>query len=153
MSPFLSLPQPLFEACLPIHIHPLSRNKVPIRQGFYDCGLLLSRSQPHKHVQVVPLPLHPDGPEALPLQGVIDQAVQRAGARQYEPVEVRALPYRCYAARLSLAVDDYKDTTFKEGTQHQALNLEKALCGLLELAWPGALASASFRKQRSHPFL
>ena len=134
-----SLPLPTFD-CLSASIQEMPRGGV----AFYNCGPHSGRSQPHKHVQVVPLPLHPDGPEALPLQGVIDQAVQRAGARQYEPVEVRALPYRCYAARLSPEVEDLKDATFEEAmSQNQALNLEKALCGLLELALPGAVASAS----------
>ena len=63
--------------------------------------------------QVVPLPLNDqaesgvdgdgDSPAAegsLPIQALVEAAVRVAGAGPMQPVEVRDLPYRCYAAAL-----------------------------------------------------
>ena len=41
--------------------------------GFYNSGVVAGASQPHKHLQLVPLPLDPAGPE-LPIAPVIDSA-------------------------------------------------------------------------------
>ncbi len=39
--------------------------------GFYNGGTVAGASQPHKHLQVVPLPLEPDGP-AIPMEPLLD---------------------------------------------------------------------------------
>ena len=57
------------------------------------------------HLQIVPLPFHTEGPTRMPLEGLVDQAVQAAHAGQYEAVEVRTVPYRCFAARLSSSLE------------------------------------------------
>ncbi|HSD60404.1 MAG TPA: phosphorylase, partial [Burkholderiales bacterium] len=41
--------------------------------GFYNGGAAAGASQPHKHLQMVPLPLAPEGP-ALPVQPLLDAA-------------------------------------------------------------------------------
>jgi ATP adenylyltransferase len=41
--------------------------------GFYNGGAAAGASQPHKHLQLVPLPLAPEGP-ALPVQPLLDRA-------------------------------------------------------------------------------
>lgn len=55
--------------------------------GFYNSGLVAGASQPHKHLQLVPLPLDPAGPE-LPIAPVIDRAEISADARRLD-----ALPF------------------------------------------------------------
>lgn len=42
--------------------------------GFYNGGAAAGASQPHKHLQVLPLPLIPDGEYALPLDALVKQA-------------------------------------------------------------------------------
>lgn len=84
--------------------------------AFYNCGPVSGASQPHKHVQVVPLPL--DDPEgssggdasdpASGQQGLarppIWQAVAAAAAvaevQPGQPFELRNLPYATFAATL-----------------------------------------------------
>lgn len=41
--------------------------------GFYNGGTIAGASQPHKHLQIVPLPLAPEGPP-LPIQPLLDRA-------------------------------------------------------------------------------
>ena len=41
--------------------------------GFYNGGTVAGASQPHKHLQLVPLPFEPDGP-AFPMQPLMDAA-------------------------------------------------------------------------------
>lgn len=41
--------------------------------GFYNGGTIAGASQPHKHLQLVPLPLAPEGPP-LPIQPLLDRA-------------------------------------------------------------------------------
>lgn len=43
--------------------------------GFYNGGTIAGASQPHKHLQVVPLPLEPDGP-AIPMEPLLDARVR-----------------------------------------------------------------------------
>lgn len=68
--------------------------------AFYNCGEHSGRSQPHKHLQVVPLPFADDGAPstAPPIACVVDAAT--AATAPLEVVELRALPFRAYAARL-----------------------------------------------------
>jgi ATP adenylyltransferase len=39
--------------------------------GFFNGGRLAGASQPHKHLQLVPIPLVPDSPFALPIESVL----------------------------------------------------------------------------------
>ncbi len=41
--------------------------------GFYNGGVVAGASQPHKHLQVVPLPLAPEGPQ-IPIEPLLDTA-------------------------------------------------------------------------------
>ena len=66
--------------------------------AFYNCGEHSGRSQPHKHLQVVPLPFHVAQPPRPPMADVVEAACRDAAA--LEPMELRALPFRAYAARL-----------------------------------------------------
>eukprot|EP00887_Chlorella_sp_A99_P007671 scaffold20.g7671.t1 len=77
--------------------------------AFYNCGPLSGASQPHKHVQVVPLPLDGGGASSSssgggadpPFAGVV--AAATAGSPPLESVELRALPFASFAARLPAA--------------------------------------------------
>ena len=66
--------------------------------AFYNCGEHSGRSQPHKHLQVVPLPFDVAQPPRPPIADVVEAACRDAPV--LEPVELRALPFRAYAARL-----------------------------------------------------
>jgi len=56
--------------------------------GFYNGGATAGASQPHKHLQIVPLPLAADGPPA-PIEAVLEAARGAAGI-----VSVPGLPFR-----------------------------------------------------------
>lgn len=56
---------------------------------FYNGGAVAGASQPHKHLQLVPLPLAPEGP-ALPIAPLL----RRAGAVWESPLNAVALPWR-----------------------------------------------------------
>jgi ATP adenylyltransferase len=62
--------------------------------GFYNSGTLAGASQPHKHLQYVPLPLTAAGPR-LPVEPVLDQELPPAGAGR-----AGSLGFRHAAARL-----------------------------------------------------
>ncbi|KAI7841171.1 hypothetical protein COHA_005137 [Chlorella ohadii] len=85
--------------------------------AFYNCGPVSGASQPHKHVQVVPLPL--DDPEGSGSDGIsgaatsdqqglarppiwqaVAAAAAAAGAQPGQPFEMRNLPYAAFAATL-----------------------------------------------------
>ncbi|KAI8462453.1 MAG: ATP adenylyltransferase-domain-containing protein [Monoraphidium minutum] len=68
--------------------------------AFYNCGEHSGRSQPHKHLQVVPLPFDERQPPAPPLQAAVGAAAAAAGAAPLEPLELRCLPFRAYAGLL-----------------------------------------------------
>jgi ATP adenylyltransferase len=55
--------------------------------GFYNSGAVAGASQPHKHLQLVPLPLDPDG-ASLPIAPLVD-ATRIAG----DVVRLDALPF------------------------------------------------------------
>lgn len=46
--------------------------------GFYNGGVEAGASQPHKHLQVVPLPIDPGGP-AIPVEPLMQDALKRRG--------------------------------------------------------------------------
>jgi ATP adenylyltransferase len=62
--------------------------------GFYNAGTVAGASQPHKHLQMVPLPLAPDGP-AIPIEPLL-RAVPATSAAATIP----ALPFVHAFARL-----------------------------------------------------
>lgn len=66
--------------------------------AFYNCGEHSGRSQPHKHLQVVPLPFDDAQAPRPPVADVVQTACRDAAPLQ--AVELRALPYRAYAAKL-----------------------------------------------------
>lgn len=56
--------------------------------GFYNGGVIAGASQPHKHLQVVPLPFESEGPE-VPVAPLLDGAGTQAG-----PTRVKGLQFR-----------------------------------------------------------
>lgn len=84
--------------------------------AFYNCGPVSGASQPHKHVQVVPLPLDDregsssgsgsnasgsqDGLARPPIWQAVAAAAAAAGAQPGQPFELRNLPYTAFAATL-----------------------------------------------------
>ena len=70
--------------------------------GFYNGGVTAGASQPHKHLQVVPLPLDPDG-HGTPVDELF---VSAPAAPAFGPVTgAAALPFVHQASRLDLASD------------------------------------------------
>lgn len=68
--------------------------------GFYNCGVLAGASQPHKHLQLVPLPLGPHGLE-VPISPLLagtapEGAMERPGRVSLAP----GLPFRHAISRL-----------------------------------------------------
>jgi len=57
--------------------------------GFYNGGAAGGASQRHKHLQIVPLPLAPEGPP-VPMQPLLDQAARDDAGREAIP----AFPFR-----------------------------------------------------------
>lgn len=84
--------------------------------AFYNCGPVSGASQPHKHVQVVPLPLDdPEGSSSAaasdpasgqqglarpPIWQAVAAAAAAAGVPPGQPFELRNLPYAAFAATL-----------------------------------------------------
>jgi ATP adenylyltransferase len=66
--------------------------------GFYNGGQAAGASQPHKHLQLVPLPLAGDGP-AIPIAPVLARALDAAGHGT-----TAAFPFRHAFARLDPAL-------------------------------------------------
>lgn len=83
--------------------------------AFYNCGPVSGASQPHKHVQIVPLPLDADasadagssgdggssGVERPPIWPAVSAAADASGAPAGQPFEVRNLPFAAFAATLA----------------------------------------------------
>lgn len=67
--------------------------------GFYNGGAAAGASQPHKHLQLVPLPLDP-GPYAVPVEAVLGPVAGREGI-----LIVPGLPFRHAFAWLSRALE------------------------------------------------
>lgn len=66
--------------------------------AFYNCGEHSGRSQPHKHLQVVPLPFASGAPPVPRVAHIVTAAC--SGAVPLDMVELRALPFRAYAGLL-----------------------------------------------------
>ncbi len=96
--------------------------------AFYNGGKLAGASQRHKHLQLVPLPMVPEGP-ALPMEAVFNPREFRAGLNQ------SALPFHHAIAPLNF--DWNQDlTAAAQGT----LNLYKTMLKALDL-WSEDLRS------------
>lgn len=68
--------------------------------AYFNCGPVSGASQPHKHVQVVPLPLADGCPEPIPTATIIERAL--ADYDGEEPVvPVRQLPFQAFASQVS----------------------------------------------------
>ncbi|MEI5996509.1 phosphorylase [Paraburkholderia bengalensis] len=95
--------------------------------GFYNGGTDAGASQPHKHLQIVPLPLGDDGP-AVPIESLFADAVIEGsvGAVWNLP----RLPFRHAFARIAF------DETAPDETAKTALS---CYCALLEAAGVGAI--------------
>ena len=70
--------------------------------AYFNCGKEAGASQPHKHTQIVPLPLAEGSPcKGTPLEGILRDAQARAGALDMQAFPVRSLPYESHSAALS----------------------------------------------------
>ncbi|MCP3719466.1 DUF4922 domain-containing protein [Paraburkholderia sp. CNPSo 3281] len=89
--------------------------------GFYNGGAAAGASQPHKHWQMVPLPLAGDAPHVAPLEALLGGAQAVHGAR---PIAiVPGLAFRHAFARLDLGTD----IGTAEDATHVALDCYRAL--------------------------
>ncbi|MCP3711451.1 DUF4922 domain-containing protein [Paraburkholderia sp. CNPSo 3274] len=89
--------------------------------GFYNGGAAAGASQPHKHLQMVPLPLAVDAPHVAPLETLLGGAQAVPGAR---PIAiVPGLAFRHAFARLDLG----PDTGPADSAAHIALDCYRAL--------------------------
>ncbi|MEX3982585.1 DUF4922 domain-containing protein [Paraburkholderia sp. EG287A] len=89
--------------------------------GFYNGGTAAGASQPHKHLQMVPLPLAGDVPHAAPLEALLGGAQAVHGAR---PIAiVPGLAFRHAFARLDLG----PEAGTAEDAAHLALGCYRAL--------------------------
>jgi len=67
--------------------------------AFFNCGEHSGASQPHKHLQVVPLPFMPGQPPQVPFAEILSDATSGSEAAA---VPVRQLPWCSYAARIDI---------------------------------------------------
>ncbi|MBB2932360.1 ATP adenylyltransferase family protein [Paraburkholderia silvatlantica] len=89
--------------------------------GFYNGGAAAGASQPHKHLQMVPLPLAGDAPHAAPLEALLGGAQAVHGARPI--ANVPGLAFRHAFARLDLGAG----IGTAEDAAHAALDCYRAL--------------------------
>ena len=69
--------------------------------AYFNCGEEAGASQPHKHTQIVPLPLADSSScKSTPFESVIREARDQSGAQEISPIPLRSLPYESYAAFL-----------------------------------------------------
>jgi Ap4A phosphorylase N-terminal domain len=72
--------------------------------AYFNCGPHSGMSMPHKHLQIIPLPLGPsETGQCLPTGTILRQVV--ADAAVGAPQEVRRFPFRAYACRLDEMCD------------------------------------------------
>lgn len=64
--------------------------------AYYNCGPSSGASQPHKHVQVVPLPLADGVKEFTPMFVILQQGREAQGASEGEVFEFKSFPVRSY---------------------------------------------------------
>jgi sulfate adenylyltransferase (ADP) / ATP adenylyltransferase len=95
--------------------------------GFYNSGAVAGASQPHKHLQLVPLPLDPGG-ASLPIAPLVD-AARIAG----DVVRLDAIPF----AHAITALDADRAASPQRATA-QTLDLYRRLLQAIGVTWPGA---------------
>ncbi|KAK9806958.1 hypothetical protein WJX72_008674 [[Myrmecia] bisecta] len=98
--------------------------------AYYNCGSDSGASQPHKHLQIVPLPFEEGGSADPPFGQLVEEAWTAAQGSGLQAVAMRQLPFRSYCTLLPGRVT---------GEQ-----LEKAFQGLHEAATSGLEASVSY---------
>ena len=70
--------------------------------AYFNCGEEAGASQPHKHTQIVPLPLaEGSSSTCTPFDSILQEAHSQSGALEMQSFPVRSLPYESYAAVLS----------------------------------------------------
>lgn len=70
--------------------------------AYFNCGEEAGASQPHKHTQIVPLPLgEGSSSTGTPFESVLREAHSQSGAQEMQSFPVCSLPYESYAAVLS----------------------------------------------------
>jgi len=75
--------------------------------AFYNCGPFSGRSQPHKHLQVVPLPMNPSGSTTgePPLRSLLERGAPPAGEGS-APFSARTVPFAHMASLHSIRPGD-----------------------------------------------
>ena len=68
--------------------------------AYFNGGPESGASQPHKHVQVVPLPLGGGGSQELPFEAAATAAAREAGSIPLEAAEMRNMPFQSYCTLL-----------------------------------------------------
>ena len=71
--------------------------------AFYNAGQVAGASQPHKHLQIVPVPLVPEGP-MVPIEPLLDDLESRGNVGRS-----RRLPFPHAAARLDTNLTESQD--------------------------------------------
>eukprot|EP01024_Parvocaulis_polyphysoides_P068045 TRINITY_DN8242_c0_g2_i2.p1 TRINITY_DN8242_c0_g2~~TRINITY_DN8242_c0_g2_i2.p1 ORF type:complete len:390 (+),score=44.92 TRINITY_DN8242_c0_g2_i2:581-1750(+) len=69
--------------------------------GFFNCGQYSGYSQPHKHVQVVPMPFDDESPQenrGTPFDAILEATLQ--GVEVNEVVPVSKLPFQAFCTRI-----------------------------------------------------
>lgn len=94
--------------------------------GFYNSGSVAGASQPHKHLQLVPLPLEPDGP-SLPIAPLIDAAEIRSPATR-----LPSLSFPHAIARLAAN----PTAVSSQHAADQMWNLYRRLLAAIGVCWP-----------------
>lgn len=108
--------------------------------AFYNCGEHSGRSQPHKHVQVVPLPFREDGDErGAPIAALVRAALAEEEERNKRRnqgdsstpliAELCSLPFRAYATPApSLLGDDGSNAAAAFAALEKALDAMVSRC-------------------------
>lgn len=89
--------------------------------AYFNCGPVSGASQPHKHLQVIPLPLIPSAPTATPFWPNTATALASAPSWKEGIMQLSSLPFLSFIAR----VDEASATGALLADTHTAL-LQKA---------------------------
>ncbi|WP_114811445.1 ATP adenylyltransferase family protein [Paraburkholderia kururiensis] len=113
--------------------------------AFYNGGAEAGASQPHKHLQMVPLAPHGSTGGSVPMEAVWRDVPPTCGIPQTVP----ALPFRHAFCRLDVPVDA-ADGTEPAARRHEAAQtLESAYRALLQAAGRGAIEAHEDGLQRA----
>ncbi|CAL8462928.1 g2462 [Coccomyxa elongata] len=82
--------------------------------AYFNCGPESGASQPHKHTQIVPLPLAEGAGPELPFQGIIEDAKLKERTTKHV-IPLHSLPFQSYACLLpDRPTSKELEQTFKE---------------------------------------